>query len=100
MVSATKLESKIEELIEQGSRLSELNQQLADKNLELERALKILREENAILKQGRFGRSTERLSADQLNLFAASVSTSNEAAQPELNEIDVPAHKRRKKAKH
>jgi hypothetical protein len=53
-----------------------------------------LSEENALLKRGRFGRSSERLSADQLNLFTVSGST--EAAPPEPSAIEVPAHKRRK----
>jgi transposase len=66
---------------------------LAERVDALERENKILREENAILKRGRFGRSSERLSPDQLNLFAETKAE----AQPEPPEIEVPAHNRRKK---
>ena len=42
---------------------------LAEKLDALERENKILREENAILKRGLFGRRTERLEPGQLRIF-------------------------------
>ena len=53
------LESKIESLAEQ--------------NVSLERENKILREENALLKHGLFGRKTERLEHGQLAMFVPSM---------------------------
>lgn len=44
---------------------------LAEKNVSLERENKILREENALLKQWRFGRSSERIEPGQLSFFEA-----------------------------
>lgn len=43
---------------------------LAEKNVSLERENKILREENALLKHGLFGRKTERLDPGQMAMFA------------------------------
>ena len=60
--------------------------------LELEN--KILREELEVLKRGLFGRKTERLEAGQLGLFKEEA---DKQAAFEEREVEVPAHKRRKK---
>ncbi|MCP3918727.1 MAG: hypothetical protein GY711_24540, partial [bacterium] len=63
----------------------------------LARENKILREENAILRKGKFGRSTERIDPGQLTL-AIEGWLGETAAQPEEPaSVEVPSHKRRKK---
>lgn len=58
------------------------------------RDLKILRQENELLKRGRFGRSSERIDPDQLRLFA------DKSAAPALREeSDKPAIDRKAKAR-
>jgi transposase len=63
---------------------------LAAKTVSLERENKILREENALLKSGLFGRKTERLDPSQLGLF---VGEEPVAATPELVEAKVEKQK-------
>lgn len=60
----------------------------------LERENKILREENAILKRGRFGQSRERLEPGQLALFLSDGKADTPA---EAEKIEVPAHRRAKR---
>ena len=55
---------------------------LAERNDALERENKILREQLALLKQARFGRSTERMDAGQLGLFLGDASPGATAATP------------------
>ena len=77
--------------------LDEANELLAKKDeliLAQERELRILREEIETLKRGLFGRKTERLDPGQLRLFTTEAS---EAQSEEAAEVEVPAHKRRKK---
>ena len=59
---------------------------LSERNVALERENKILRQEIALLKQARFGRSTERLSAGQLGFLLDSVPPADESAA-----VNVPA---------
>jgi len=69
-------------------------EQLAEQNTALTIENKILREENALLKQGLFGRKTERLDAGQLGFFET-------GAQPETADASVaPAPKPKKKPGH
>ena len=69
MVIATEIEAKLELLVER------LNA------LEIEN--KILREENALLKKGLFGRRSERIEAGQLGLFEDGSEVDGEIASPE-----------------
>ncbi len=64
----------------------------------LSRDLKILRQENELLKRGRFGRSSERMDPGQLGLFAGKATgpeLREEASKPELGRRSKP-----KKAGH
>lgn len=65
--------------------------QLAERNVALERENKILREEIALLKRGRFGRSSERLDPGQLALFLGEQTSAEPAPR-----VEVPAHERKK----
>ena len=71
--------------------VQELLDKLEERNTALERELKILREENEILKRGLFGRKTERLEAGQLAMFLAG------EGEPTQAEDAAPAPQERKK---
>jgi transposase len=71
--------------------VQELLDKLEERNTALERELKILREENEILKRGLFGRKTERLEAGQLAMFLAG------DGEPTQAEDAAPAPQERKK---
>lgn len=64
----------------------------------LERENKILREENALLKQWRFGRSSERLEPGQLHFFEADQRSAEEAE--EQDEEPTPRSERKNKRGH
>lgn len=56
---------------------------LSERNVALERENKILREELQLLKQARFGRSTERLSSGQLGFFMDDIPAADEGGTPD-----------------
>ena len=62
-------EREIAALRERTSKLEQSSTKLAESNVALERENKILRDELALLKQGLFGRRTERLDPGQLSLY-------------------------------
>jgi len=84
MLTASELESKIEELLE--------------RNDALERELKILREENALLKQWRFGRSSERIEPGQLSFLEDGSEPAEESNEEEGDA--APKRRRSKKGGH
>lgn len=53
---------------------------LSERNVALERENKILRQEIALLRQARFGRSTERMAAGQLGFFLDDMPAADESA--------------------
>jgi len=73
----------------------ELIQSLAKRVDGLERENKILREENALLKKWRFGRSSERIEPGQLTLFEDGLAPPTEQA----NEAEAPRRSGRKKTR-
>ncbi len=70
---------------------------LAEKNVSLERENKILREELAILKQGLFGRKTERLDPGQLAMFAGSDDPQQAAAITAISSSEEKGKKNKRK---
>jgi hypothetical protein len=68
-MQTAELAREIEALRERLSSLHASSVKAAERNVLLERENKILREELAILKQGLFGRRTERIDPGQLALF-------------------------------
>ncbi len=68
-MTMTGLEREIAMLRERMNALETNGAKLLEHNVALERENKILREELAILKQGLFGRRTERIDAGQLDLY-------------------------------
>jgi transposase len=66
--------------------------ELLERITALERENQILREENALLRQWRFGRSSERIEPGQLGLFGATGAPLPEPPQA----VEVPAHARAK----
>lgn len=63
-------EREIAALLERTNALEAAHAKVAERNVALERENKILRDQLAILKQGLFGRKSERLDPGQLALFA------------------------------
>ena len=63
------LEREIAVLLERTNALEAASAKVTERNVALERENKILRDELAILKQGLFGRRTERLEPGQLDLY-------------------------------
>jgi hypothetical protein len=81
-----------QDLAQQPGALEAKLDELAVRNIALERENKILREENAVLKLGRFGRSSERLDPGQLALFLG-----EEPAPSAEEKVQVPEHERAKR---
>lgn len=75
--------------------IEKLLARLAERVDALERENRILREENAILKRGLFGRGSERIDAGQLALWANGEATSAPAEAAEAAD-DTPKHKTKK----
>ena len=69
MVKASAETADVAALMKQNERLLRQVEHFAQRIDALEREVKILREENALLKQWRFGRSSERLEPGQLSFF-------------------------------
>lgn len=73
--------------------LQSSGEKTAERNVALERENKILRDELATLKQGLFGRRSERIEAGQLNLYQA-----ESAELPAPPPQEIAAHERAKPA--
>ncbi len=67
---------------------------LEERIIALEGENKILREDNESLRQGTFGRKSERLQPGQLALFLGR--TAADSSAPPAPTIEVPAHERTK----
>lgn len=83
------VERQIGALREQLLALQTASVKLAERNVALERENKILRDEVAILKQGLFGRSSERVGTGQLGLYST-----KGAELPSPPPQEVAAHER------
>ena len=77
------LEQEIAALRERTNALEASSAKTVERNVALERENKILREELAILKQGLFGRRSERIDSGQLGLFVS-------GEEPLLADVESP----------
>ena len=93
LVRTTTLESEIAELRDLVRALMASSEKSAERTVALERENKILRDELAILKQGLFGRRSERIEAGQLNLYHA-----DGVEPPAPPPQEIAAHERAKPA--
>ena len=91
---------KTQELTELKQRLAAMELQLSKQNNALENKdhkIETLEEYIRYMVQQRFGSSSEKLSADQINLFDEAELLSDDDASDEEERTNVPAHKRKKK---